>query len=181
MFALTCMAGASRANSPVVLPAPLDRDAALVERYWTWLKAEVGAPTDLPWPMIEVAPLPSTVRMAFVFPTEEVPWHRTRIVISPRSVDRATGPDRLMVLGELAHEMVHYVLLLAENRWDVGAEVLHNDVHHHCDREFMRLTRRIADFIWETYHSADTVRAIDYMVHQACWRDGHFIGGRRLR
>jgi hypothetical protein len=167
----------ARANSKIELPPPLDEETFLIERYWSWLKAEVDAPSDLPWPRIDIEPLPRTVRMAFIFPTAEAPWRQTRIVISPRSVDRAAGSERLSVVGELAHEIVHYVLILAENGWDFEADIMRNDVHHHCDHEFMRLTRQIANFIWVTYHSNDAIRSVDHMVQLACWRDGHGIGG----
>lgn len=173
---VTVTPNAARAMTEVLLPPPFDEENMIIERYWSWLKSEVGAPPNLPWPRIEIEPLPRAVRMAFVFPTQEAPWRETRIVISPRSIDRASGPERLSVVGEFAHELVHYVLVLAENRWDFEAETLRNDVHHHCDDEFMRLTRQIADFIWDTYHSNDAVRSIDHMVRLACWRDGHGIG-----
>ena len=166
----------ARATSALDLPPPLDQEAHLIERYWTWLKEEAGAPANFPWPSIHIEPLPRTVSMAFVFPTHEAPWHEARIVMSPRSIDRANGPDRLTVVGELAHEMVHYILVLAENGWNLDAGVLKNEVHHHCDDEFMRLTRQVGDFIWKVYHSNDAVRSIDQMVRLACWRDGHMIG-----
>lgn len=173
---LACSApNAGRAISTVNLPEPFNEEIYILERYWAWLKSEVDAPADLPWPRVEVGPLPRTVKMAFFFPTENAPWQKTRIVISPRSVDRAKGSERLSVVGELAHEIVHYVMLLEENGWHLDAEVLRNEIHHHCDHSFMRLTRQIAHFIWEVYHSNDAVRSVHQMVHLACWRDGHVL------
>lgn len=174
-------ASGAKAFSSIELPSPFDQERDLIDRYWSWLTTEVNAPPHLPWPRIVVEPLPTTVRMAFVFPSEEAPWRKMRVVLSPRSVDRAAGPDRLIVVGELAHELVHYVLVLAENEWDVDAEIFRNDVHHHCDLEFMRLTRQIADFIWNIYHSNDAVRSVNHMVDLACWRDGHEIESVRRR
>lgn len=168
---------AAQTTSAIILPPPLKEESYIIERYWSWLKTEVDAPADFPWPRVDIEPLPRAVKMAFVFPTEEAPWHQTRIVISPRTADRASGPERLSVVGEFAHEMVHYVLVLAENDWNLDADTLRNEVHHHCDQEFMRLTTKIADFIWEVYHSNDAVRSVHHMVHLACWRDGHALSG----
>lgn len=171
----------TQAESATDLPSPFDNERDLIGRYWAWLKAELDAPPDLPWPKIYVEPLPHTVSMAFVFPTLDEPWRKTRIVISPRAIDRANGSERLVTVGELAHEMVHYIMVLSENGWDFDAEILRNEVHHHCDKEFMRLTQKIVDFIWEIYHSNDAIRSISHMVQLACWRDGHAVGtfGRR--
>ncbi len=174
LFLPLCLQPASAASA-VDLPRPLDAEAALVERYWGWLKAEVGAPEDLPWPVIDVAPLPRTVRMAFQYPTSRAPWHDLRIIMSPRSVDRAAGSDRLVVVGELAHELVHYVLILSENGWDLSLPHYSDEAHDHCSAEFMRLNRQVGRFIWDVYHSNDTVRSIDHMVHLACWRDAHRV------
>ncbi|SDJ48058.1 hypothetical protein SAMN04488026_101836 [Aliiruegeria lutimaris] len=171
----------ARALSPDDLPPPFDEEIYLIERYWTWLKAEVNAPLSVLWPRIEIEPLPKTVRMAFVFPTEAAPWQETRIVISPRTVDRAAGPDRPAGIGELAHEVVHYILVLSENVWDAEADVLRNDRLHHCDHEFMRLSRKVSYFIWEVYHSNDAVRSVHRMVNLACWRDCHTIADDRGR
>ncbi len=161
------------------LPYPLDQERYLFERYWEWLKVELNAPPKLPWPTMEIEPLPPTVKMAFSFPTADEPWQKTRIIISPRAIDRASGSERLTVVGEVAHEIVHYALVLLENNWDVEAHVLKNDKHHHCNHDFMRLTGKIADFIWDTYHSNDAVRSINHMVQFACWRDGHEISSNR--
>lgn len=169
------------AATDVSLPQPLDEESVLVERYWIWLKAQVGAPADLPWPHIEIEPLPRTVRMAFVFPSEAAPWIQTRVILSPGAIDRAAGPQRLEVIGELAHEIVHYVLVMEENDWVIDAATYKNDVHQHCDPEFMRLNRQISKFIWDTYHSNDAIRSIDHMVQLACWRDGHNLGAAAKR
>jgi hypothetical protein len=163
-------------SSEVDLPMPLDLEADLVTRYWSWLLEEVDAPPGLPWPRIEIAPLPRTVRMAFVYPTSDVPWQEMQIVMSVRSIDRAAGPEHLVVVGELAHELVHYVLVLKENGWDVSGETFRQAEHHHCQPEFMRLTRQVGQFIWDVYHSPASVRSVEHMVRLACWRDGHQIG-----
>jgi hypothetical protein len=155
------------------LPPPLDAQAALIGRYADWLTAEAGAPAGLGWPPVTIEPLPRAVRMAFVFPTPQAPGQQMRIILSPHSIDRAAGGQMLAVLGELAHELSHYVLLMAENGWQTDRQVFVNTVHHHCDPEFQRLSAGMGPVIWRTYHSADAVRAIDHMVGLACWRDGH--------
>lgn len=173
------LATPSSANRVVQVPTPLDAEAFLIERYWQWLKAETGAPADLPWPEITVEPLPPTVRMAFVFPTPEARSQAKRVVLSPRAIDRAAGADRLVVVGELAHELVHYVLVMKENRWRYRAPTFLNRRHHHCDTEFQRLTRGIGTLFWEVYHSMDAVRSVEHMVRQACMRDGHKLAALR--
>lgn len=175
LLSIFLLPGSAFATS-VPLPAPLNEEMMVIERYWSWLKMETGAPANLTWPRIKVEPLPRTVRMAFFFPTEEAPWRETRIAVSPRSIDRAAGPHRLAVVGELAHELVHYVLVLKENGWVADAATYRNDRHHHCDPEFKRLTREIAVFLWNTYHSNEAVRSVEHMIQLACWRDGHDFG-----
>lgn len=166
------LADVPSATEPI-LPPPLDINTALVLRYWDWLKTETGAPADLPLPRILVEPLPPNVRMAFSFPTAEAPWREMRVIVSPLTIDRATHGQRLEVLGELAHELVHYILVLEENGFELGRDVYLNEIHHHCDPRFQSLTRYVGDVIWQAYHSNDAVRAIDGMVLRACWRDGH--------
>jgi hypothetical protein len=166
------------ASDALRLPPPLDRDAGLVARYMDWLAAETGAPAGLTWPQVTVEPLPKTVRMGFFFPTGDTPDREMRIVLSPRSLDRAAADEQLVVLGELAHELSHYILLMAENGWDTGRESYADAVHHHCDPGFQRLTRGMGEVIWQTYHSNDALRSIDAMVSRACRRDGAMLAAQ---
>jgi hypothetical protein len=154
-------------------------NAELFDRYWRWLKVEVSAPTDLPEPLVQVEPLPSQAKMALFYPTAQSPETRLRIVISPRAIQRAKAGKRLEVLGELAHEVVHYMLLLNENGWNHESPTFNLAEHHHCDLEFQRLTKHVGTVIWNAYHSADAVRAIESMVQRSCWTDGHRIGESR--
>lgn len=156
----------------VSLPQVLEYDADLFDRYWRWVTAELGAPANLPAPRITVEPLPRGAKMALFFPTAGNPQRALRIAMSPRSLDRAANGERLRVIGELAHEVVHYLLLLSENGWVYSGRALRNDVHHHCDRTFQRLTRQVGAFLWDAYHSDSVVRAIDQMVRLSCWKDG---------
>lgn len=178
VFLLVAPALAENTEQTLDVPPPLDVNAALIERYWDWLKLETGAPFWLAPPPIEVAPLPRAVRMAFVFPVESRSWEIPRIMISPRAIDRAQSGERLVVIAELAHELVHFVLLMRENGWDIDRSVYANEIHHHCDAEFQRLTRQVAEFLWQAYHSRDTTRAVEQMVRLACWRDGHVLSER---
>lgn len=162
-----------------LLPEPLDRNQEVFDRYWSWLLVETGAPADLPWPAMTVETLPTLVRMAFFFPTPSDPDRAMRIVLSPRSIARARGGEQLVVLGEVAHEIVHYVLLMQENDWAFDRPFFENAVHHHCDAEFQRLVAHVGSVLWSAYHSRDTIRAIDHMVQFACWRDGHRLGQSR--
>ena len=159
----------------VSLPQPLAYDSDLFDRYWQWAKTELQAPQDLPAPLITVEPLPQAVKMAFYFPTAAYPQERLRIVMSPRALDRAATGERLRVLGELAHEVAHYLLLLSENDWQHRSRAFRNDIHHHCDPTFQRLIRHVGTILWSAYHSNSVVRAIDHMVQRSCWEDGHRI------
>lgn len=160
------------------LPKVLAHDANLFDRYWSWLELELEAPANLPAPKIAVEPLPHNVRMALFYPTQQQPDTEIRIVISPRTIDRAAAGQNLEVLGELAHEVVHYLLLISENNWDYRRSPFQIAAHHHCDQEFRRLTRKIGEFIWHSYHSSDAVRHINQMVQRSCWEDGHALGQR---
>lgn len=173
VLAATLAIAAPLRAAPADFPAPFDAEDDLLGRYWTWLKLKLGAPEDFPLPPITVEPLPVNVRMAFVFPTEGAPWQELRIALSPRAVDRFAGDERLVVVGELAHELVHYAMVLQENRWNLRAPVMVNHVPHHCDPGYMDLTRRMGGFIWDVYHSPDAVRGVEMMVRRACWREGN--------
>ncbi len=117
--------------------------------------------------------------MAMVFPTRNNPERVLLIVMSPHALDRAASGQRLRVLGERAHEVVHYLLLLAENDWNHSARVPIDDAHHHCDPTFQCLTRHMGRILWDAYHSNSVVRAIDHMVQLSCWEDGHWQAGQR--
>ena len=113
--------------------------------------------------------------MVLQFPTEAAPHRELRIIASVRSIERAAAGEELIVIGELGHELVHFVLLLKENDWDPSRRPMENRIHHHCDPTFMRLARHVGTIIWDSYHSNDAVRSIDHMVRLSCWRDGHRI------
>jgi hypothetical protein len=114
--------------------------------------------------------------MAFLFPTDHAPDNDLKIVIAPHTIARAKGDQRLEVLSELAHEFVHYVLILQENGWNHDRPKMINNRSHHCDPEFMRLTRHVGEVIWQAYHSSNLVRSVDQMVQLSCWRDGYNLG-----
>lgn len=148
------------AESELRLPEPLSQDAELVDRYWQWLKTDLQAPLDLPPPHIDVEPLPTNAEMALYFPSAEEPQRELRIVISPRMIQMAQAGERLEVLRALAHEIVHYVMLMAENDWDYERRAFENSIHHHCDPTFQRLTRHVAS-----------------VIQLSCWEEGHQLGG----
>ncbi|MGI9464407.1 MAG: hypothetical protein ACR2OM_10725 [Aestuariivirgaceae bacterium] len=169
---------AAASAGEINLPQPLHHDADLFNLYWTWVKAQTGAPPGLPAPLVSVEPLPSGVKMALFFPTANNRQRSLRIAVSPQAIDRAAAGARLQVIGELAHELVHYVLLLSENGWRHRSAEFINDVHHHCDHTFQRLTRHVATILWNAYHSSDVMRGIDHMVQLSCWEDGHRLATR---
>lgn len=157
------------------IPAALATDNDLIERYWEWLKKETDAPADLPWPTIVVTSLPSNLRMYLNYPTRSRPKTQYGIRFSDRAIARALNGQRLLVLSELAHELVHHVLLLQEHNWVFTRNIYNNATHGHCDPEFQRLANYISEVIWQAYHSNNLVREVEQMTRKACWESGHVL------
>ena len=172
----TCIA----ATRDLQVLAELQQDSDLLDHFWVWLKQETGAPDYLPAPDISIEPLPNNNKMALLYPTVFDADVALRVVISPNTLQRAVGDGRLLVLSELAHELVHYVLLLQEHDWQYALFRFNKAQHGHCDAEFQRLNRHIAEIIWQSYHSNVTVRAVDQLIQKACWESGHQLADKPL-
>ncbi len=88
--------------------------------------------------------------MGFQYPTAQYPNNPLMVGIAPRTID--TWPHELVTYG-VGHELLHYLFLLRDNNFDVEARVFEQDSPRHCNRQFMKVSRRIADRIWDMYHS----------------------------
>lgn len=162
-------------SSSFNLPKSLSVDTDLIEIYWQWLKVETTAPADTPIPDIVIEDLPSNAKMALFYPTQFKPDEALRITISERAIERAKAGDRLLVLSELAHELVHYILLMQEHKWAFSRYRFDIARHGHCDPEFQRLSKEIGQVIWQAYHSDALLRDVAQMVQKACWENGHVL------
>lgn len=161
------------------VPDAVAEDGDLLIQYWSWLSVETGAPDYLPAPDVVVEKLPNNIRMGLFHPTRFEPDNQLRIVISPRAIDRADGDERLIVVSEIAHELVHYFLLMKEHEWAYERIRFEPARHGHCDAEFQRLTRHIGQIIWNAYHSNTVLRAVEQMVHRSCWEEGDQLSRQR--
>ena len=130
-----------------LLPPPIDLND--VNRIWKKLKKEIGAPDDLPAPIITLDwEVPIYARMGTQYPTEEFPNNRLQISIAPRTID--SEPDYMVLFG-IGHEMVHYLFILRENGYKIQ-KLYVVELHHHCNPEFQDFTRVVIDEVWNIYH-----------------------------
>lgn len=164
-------------TSLIPLPSPLSKDADILTFYWDWLVEELNAPPNFPYPEIKVGDLPANKVMGLMFPTFQDPQMPLHIIISKLEMKRAEDGSDLEVLGNVAHEIVHYFILLSDHNWDhTQPEFLRrNNAKEHCDPEFMRLVRHFGNFIWNAYHSDNIVRAIKKSVNRSCWEEGQIL------
>lgn len=161
------------------IPETVAQDTDLLIQFWSWLSNETGAPDYLPAPDIVVENLPNNVSMGLFYPTRFDPDKQLRIVVSKRAIDNAIGDDRLVLIGGIAHELVHYFLLMKEHDWNYERIRFEPARHGHCDVEFQRLTRHIGQIIWNAYHSNAVLRTVEQMVRRSCWEEGDQLSRQR--
>lgn len=131
------------------LPAGIDVESA--NRIWCWMKREVNAPLDLSPPPVFVGPLPWNKYSVFVFPTSRAPYAALSIEIGSDTVQHE---DPLFVLWALGHELAHALFTLRPFGFEEQASYpLALPFNQHCDPEFRRVTRGVADEIWNIFHS----------------------------
>ena len=148
-----------------------DLDWLIINRVWTFVKTQTGAPADLPMPPIFVsADMPAAARMMFQYPTRENPQDRMVIMINPTTLETY---DRDMIDWGLGHELTHYAMILQENNWDLTRETYNQTILHHCNREFMRITRQIADLIYSVYHDERDRYQMYHQVQRSCVDQPH--------
>lgn len=146
-------------------PPPIDME--MINKIWMYLTSVTQAPNNLPPPKIVMDwEVPALARMGYQFPTAEHPEYPSQISIAPRTVDM--WPRDIVTWG-IGHELTHYIFLMRENNWDTSRTYFYNYRKHHCDPEFMAITRDIADLIWSTYHSTiDRAKMYDE-VQKSCF------------
>ena len=130
-------------------PPPIDIE--MVNHIYSYIKQELKAPESLIEPTIVMDwEVPILAKMGYQFPTEDFPKNISQISIAPRTVDMW---PRDMISWGIGHEMTHYVFLMKENNWETDRKIFVNKIKHHCNKEFIRITKGIADLIYSTYHS----------------------------
>ncbi len=141
-----------------------------INRIWRLLKNEVGAPENFPPPPIVLDwDVPWYGRMGFQYPTAEHPEWRLQISIAPRTIDMYLMQKKYeLILFGIGHELAHYLFLLRHNRYDLTLKIFDPGRPHHCDKEFVRVTRRIAQEIWNIYHSDDALSQMRLEVERSC-------------
>ena len=136
-------------------------DIVLMERVWARLVKEMNIPVGIePPPMIFDSSYPSDVNMAFVYsimPEYIVPSH---IAVSPRAINKKNLSADHFIWG-IGHELTHFAFVMRDNGWKYAPYYVEKTKHHHCNREFQRITKALADEIWDAHHD-DTMRAFLY-------------------
>lgn len=128
----------------------LSLDRYTIEREWTFIKQQLNAPADLPMPPIEIDPnMPKTARMMFQFPTANDSGITMKIFINPKTLK---DYNTEMLDWGIGHELTHYAFILRENNWELNRSSYNYTIKHHCNKEFMRITKDLADVIYNIYH-----------------------------
>lgn len=153
-------------DSITIVNTPPPIDIGMVTRIWNYVKKETSAPDNLPTPSIVMDwEVPPIAKMGFQFPTEEYPKNVSQISIAPRTVDM--WPQDMISWG-IGHEITHYVFLMRENDWNTEKKIFVNKLKHHCNKEFIKITKGIADLIYSTYHSDIDRRKMYDEVMMSC-------------
>jgi hypothetical protein len=140
-------------------------DYYMVDRIWTMLKRETGAPSDLlPPPLVLDWNMPQLAKMAFQYPTNEYPDNRIQISVAPRTIDLWS---RDVVSWGVGHEYLHYLWILEENGWRMSG-TFETKRKHHCNGDFMAITNKVADLIWSVYHDGQEQSTMYKEAHTAC-------------
>ncbi len=159
-----CVAISSTAQS-TVMPSQIDR--AMTEKLWSFIKQETHAPEGLPMPPIMFdEQVPKQARMVFQFPSVDAPDNVMQISIGTYST-RLWNQE--MLLWALGHELTHYAFLMQENQWE-QKNIYDNNIRHHCNFEFMRITRDLVEIIWEQYQNTAARMRMYNEVHKSCSR-----------
>lgn len=127
----------------------MDLDWPVIEIEWQFIKQQVGAPNDLPMPTILVGVLPADIRMMFQFPIEDPSDYSMGIIISRETLENY---GKELLNWGIGHELTHYAFIMRDNDWDYTKKSFIKTKLHHCDREFMHITKDIANIIYKIYH-----------------------------
>lgn len=146
-------------------PSPIIVDREALERVWTYIKKEAGAPDDLSMPPFVASwKIFGLAIAAFSAPTEEAHTMRPHILLVPNVGNEESN----MVLWYIAHELTHYAFLMRHNDWDVNRKTFDVGKPHHCDPEFKRVTHGAADAIWDIYHGDTALHRSYGEVERSC-------------
>ena len=157
--------------SSIAYAQTYELDWYVINQEWKFIKEQTGAPADLPMPPIIVEKdMPAAARMMFQYPTAENPQDRMIIMINPRTLE---DYDREMIDWGLGHELTHYAMILQENNWDLTRETYNQEIRHHCNRTFMRITREVADLIYSIYHDERAKYQMYHQVQRSCVDQPH--------
>jgi len=144
----------------------VDLDWTVINKEWAFIKQQTGAPDNLPMPVIIVDPtLPTGARMMFQFPTKQDSQVPMQIMINPRTL---VEYNREMIDWGLGHELTHYAFVMRENNWEYTRTWFVITQKHHCNREFMRITKELADVIYNIYHGERERYAMWDQVQRSC-------------
>ena len=144
----------------------LDLDWTVINKEWAFIKQQVEAPDDLPMPDIIIDPtLPVGARMMFQFPTKQDSRVPMQVMINPKTL---VEYNREMIDWGIGHELTHYAFVMRENNWEYSRTWFVITQKHHCNREFMRITKEIADVIYNVYHGERERYAMWDQVQRSC-------------
>ena len=156
---------------PTLQAQNLELDWRVINQEWEFIKQQLNAPADLPKPTIIVTPnIPPAARMMFQYPTVDTPNDAMVIMINPSTLQ---AYDREMINWGIGHELTHYAMILKENNWDLTRKTYTQTIRHHCNREFMRITREIADLIYVIYHDESAKYQMYHQVQRSCVDQPH--------
>ena len=157
--------------SSIAYAQTYELDWRVINQEWQFIKEQTGAPADLPLPPIIFSKdMPAAARMMFQYPTDENPEDRMIIMINPRTMQ---DYDREMIDWGLGHELTHYAMILEENAWDLTRKTYVQETRHHCNPRFMRITRQIADLIYNIYHDERAKYQMYHQVQRSCVDQPH--------
>jgi hypothetical protein len=150
-------------------PVNLKIDNDALNQIWEYVKQETGADSDFPAPKMFVYnnDLPRKAIMAFSYPTAGLDG--TLGVFVPTSTIRTMGRDEPQrFLWSIGHEFTHYTMFLRKNNWNTNKRQYPENRDQHCDQEFQRITRGIADLLYQKYQSESAKRVMYNEVDRAC-------------
>lgn len=120
-----------------------------IEKEWSFIKNQLNAPDDLPMPPISIeSNMPPAARMMFQFPVEDDGTEMRIMINSTTLINYNTE----MIDWGIGHELTHYAFILRENSWELNKPSYNYTVKHHCNKEFMSITKNIADIVFDVYH-----------------------------
>lgn len=158
-------------NIPEIELTPPPIDYYALNRIWGRLVKELNVPSHvIPPPIVLDWDVPIQARMGFQWPSKKYPNYRMQISVAPRTID--LWNDALVSFG-IGHELLHYILIMRENGYNTKNKVFENTLFHHCNEEFKRLQKVIAETIWNIYHSSSDRSRMHDEIIKSCGKFGN--------